>query len=209
MRIESVNVGLPRSVEWGGRTITTGIFKEPVTGPVSLDIVNLTGDRQADLTVHGGPDKAVYAYDLAHYEVWKQELSRTDWTPGLFGENLTTDGLLDAQVRIGDLFRVGTAQLRAVQPRFPCYKVNVWFNDAGMVRHFARVGRPGIYFRVVEPGIVQAGDTIELLEAADTDITIEAVAQLVMSRQPDRHLLDRVLALPHLAAKLRQQLGGS
>ncbi len=208
MHIQSINVGLPRTVEWGGRSITTGIFKGPVSGPVQLDLVNLAGDRQADLTVHGGPDKAVYAYDITHYAVWKQALSRTDWTPGLFGENLTTEGLLESQVRIGDLFQIGTAQLRAVQPRFPCYKVNVRFDNPGMVRHFAQVGRPGIYFRVVEPGTVQAGDAIDLIEPADTDITIQAIAELVLHRKANADLLDRVLALPHLPASLKRQFGG-
>lgn len=208
MHLHSVNVGLPRPVEWGGRTIVTGIFKEPVAGPVALDLVNLDGDRQADLTVHGGPDKAIYAYDLAHYDVWKTQLTRTDWTPGLFGENLTTKGLLDSQVRIGDLFQVGTAQLRAVQPRFPCYKVNVRFNDTGMARRFAQVGRSGIYFRVVKPGVVEAGDSIDLIEAADTDITIQAISQLVLTHKADTRLMDRVLALPHLPVSLKRQFGG-
>jgi MOSC domain-containing protein YiiM len=207
MRIQSVNVGLPRTVEWHGRTVTTGIFKEAVAGPVQLDLLNFDGDRQADLTVHGGPDKAVYAYDTAHYAVWQEQLTRSDWSPGLFGENLTTSGLLEPAVRIGDLFRIGTAVLRAVQPRFPCYKVNIRFDDPGMVRHFTQVGRPGIYFRVIEAGAVQVGDPIELIEAADTDITIQTVADIVTSRQADAQLLDRVLELPHLPVMLKRQLG--
>lgn len=198
MRILSVNVGLPRLVEWDGRVISTGIFKHPVEGPVSLDLLNFNGDRQADLTIHGGPDKAVYAYDTAHYAYWRNEISHNDWTPGLFGENLTTEGLIESEVRIGDLFRVGTALLRAVQPRFPCYKLNVRFNDQSMVRHFARSGRSGIYFRVVEAGLVQTNDTIALIEAADTTITIQDIAQLVLYRKMDTHLLASVVVLPHL-----------
>ncbi len=209
MRIHSVNVGLPRTVEWGKRMITTGIFKEPVVGPIPLDFVNLRGDRQADLTVHGGPDKAVYAYDLAHYAVWKEQITRTDWTPGLFGENLTTEGLLEPEVRIGDLFRIGTALLRAVQPRFPCYKVNVRFDDSGMTRRFAQMGRPGIYFRVVEAGVITARDTITLTETADTDITIQTVNDVVLKQKGGSEFFARLASLPHLAESLRSKFANS
>ena len=204
MHILSVNVGLPQSVEWAGRTITTGIFKQSIQGAVSLDLLNFAGDGQADLTVHGGPDKAVYAYDSVHYAHWQHQIERADWAPGLFGENLTTEGLLESEVRIGDLFRVGSALLRAVQPRFPCYKLNVRFNNPGMTRHFAREGRSGIYFRVIEPGAVQAGDAITLLEAANTDITIQTVFQIVLAHQTDADLLARVVALPHLPDSLKR-----
>ena len=156
MQVLSVNVGLPRVLTWQGRPIRTAIFKQPVTGPVALAGDNLAGDAQADLRVHGGPDKAVYAYDATHYAAWRALLPAwTDWTPGLFGENLTTDGLLETAVRVGDVFGLGTARLRAVQPRQPCYKLNARFNDGGMAARFARLGRPGIYFRVEEPGTVR------------------------------------------------------
>jgi MOSC domain-containing protein YiiM len=206
MHILSVNVGLPRPVVWGGRTITTGIFKHPVAEPVLIESLNLVGDRQADLTVHGGPDKAVYAYDNAHYGYWQNQIDHDEWSPGLFGENLTTEGLLESEVRIGDLFRIGSALLRAVQPRFPCYKLNVRFNDPGMVRQFARSGRTGIYFRVVEPGVVQAGDAIILIEEADTTITIQAIAEFILTRKADAGLLDTVVNLPHLPDSLKRML---
>jgi MOSC domain-containing protein YiiM len=206
MRILSVNVGLPRLVEWGGRTISTGMFKQPVAGPVSMTLLNLTGDRQADLTVHGGPDKAIYAYDTAHYAYWRNEISQDDWTPGLFGENLTTEGLSESEVRIGDLFQVGSARLRAVQPRFPCYKLNVRFNNTGMVRQFARSGRCGIYFRVVEAGVVQTHDEITLLEAARTTITIQEVDRFILNRTVDEDFRSRLLALPYLPDSLKMHL---
>ncbi|HEX8327189.1 MAG TPA: MOSC domain-containing protein [Hymenobacter sp.] len=210
MNILSVNVGLPREVEWHGRAIRTAIWKAPVAGPVPIAHHNFRGDQQADLTVHGGPDKAVYAYDAAHYAAWQAQLPAwTDWTPGLFGENLTTEGLLETQVRIGDLFRVGTAVLRAVQPRVPCYKLNARFDDPGMVAHFARAGRSGIYFRVEKPGAVQAGDALTLLEAADTAITIQTVADILLTRRAEAGLLAAVVALPHLPTKLKQQFGGA
>ncbi|MBD2704611.1 MOSC domain-containing protein [Spirosoma sp. BT702] len=207
MHILSVNVGLPRSVEWAGRTITTGIFKQPIQGAVSLEPLNFVGDQQADLKVHGGPDKAVYAYDNLHYEHWQHQLERDDWTPGLFGENLTTEGLLESEVHIGDLFRVGSALLRAVQPRFPCYKLNVRFDDPGMTRRFAREGRSGIYFRVVEPGAVQASDVITLIEAANTNITIQTVFQIVLNRQANADLLAQLVALPHLPDSIKRMFG--
>ena len=191
MQLLSVNVGRPRTIAWNGRAITTAIFKQPVAGPVALAGVNLAGDQQADLTVHGGPDKAVYAYDTTHYAAWRALLPAwADWSPGLFGENLTTEGLLETEVRVGDVLGIGTARLRAVQPRQPCYKLNVRFDDGGMAGRFARLNRPGIYFRVVEPGTVQAGDALTLLEQAPTTITIQTVSQLLLARagtvEPDQ-----------------------
>jgi MOSC domain-containing protein YiiM len=209
MQLLSLNVGRPRVLNWHGREIKTAIFKQPVAGPVALAGVNLSGDEQADLRVHGGLDKAVYAYDVTHYAAWRALLPNwTDWTPGLFGENLTTDGLLETAVRVGDVFGLGTARLRAVQPRQPCYKLNVRFDDGGMAARFVQVGRPGIYFRVEAPGTVQAGDALILLEAAPTRVTIQDLAQLLTARLVDADQLADVLALPHLPAEMRRQLTG-
>jgi MOSC domain-containing protein YiiM len=209
MRLLSINVGRPRTLNWHGRTIRTAIYKQPVAGPVELAALNLAGDEQADLRVHGGPDKAVYAYDAAHYAAWRALLPDwMDWTPGLFGENLTTDGLLETAVRVGDVFGLGTARLRAVQPRQPCLKLNVRFDDGGMAARFAHAGHPGIYFRVEEPGTVQAGDALTLLEAAATTITIQDISQLLRAQTVEAGQLAEVLALPHLPAEVRQQLAG-
>jgi len=209
MQLLSVNVGRPRGLTWNGREIRTAIFKQPVTGPVALAGVNLAGDEQADRRVHGGSDKAVYAYDATHYALWRTLLPAwTDWTPGLFGENLTTEGLLETEVRVGDVFGLGTARLRAVQPRQPCYKLNARFDDAGMAARFARAGHPGIYFRVEEPGTVQAGDALTLLEAAATPVTIQDISHLLTARTVDASRLAEVLALPHLPAEVRRQLTG-
>jgi MOSC domain-containing protein YiiM len=209
MQLLSLNVGRPRVLNWHGREIKTAIFKQPVAGLVALTGSNLSGDEQADLRVHGGPDKAVYAYDVTHYAAWRALLPNwTDWTPGLFGENLTTDGLLETAVRVGDVFGLGTARLRAVQPRQPCYKLNVRFNDGGMAARFVQVGRPGIYFRVEVPGTVQAGDALTLLEAAPNRVTIQHLAQLLTARLADADQLADILALPHLPAEVRRQLTG-
>jgi MOSC domain-containing protein YiiM len=207
MQLLSVNVGRPRVFSWHGRAISTAIFKQPVAGPVALAGFNLAGDEQADLRVHGGPDKAVYAYDATHYAAWRTLLPDwMDWTPGLFGENLTTDGLLETAVRVGDVFGLGTARLRAVQPRQPCYKLNARFDDDTMVTRFTHAGRPGIYFRVEEPGTVQAGDALTLLEPAATSITIQEISQLLLARTVAPARLAEVLALPHLPAEVRRQL---
>src|SRR5262245_25306653 len=149
MRVVSVNVGLPREVEWKGRVVTTGIFKTPVAARVALRALNLEGDRQADLTVHGGADKAVYAYPSEHYPFWRRELPGLDLPCGAFGENLTTEGLDEAEVRIGDRFRVGTAEVRVTQPRIPCYKLGIRLGRDDIVERFLWSGRSGFYLAVL------------------------------------------------------------
>ena len=131
LKLASVNVGLPRDVEWRGRPVTTGIFKSPVEGRVRVRTLNLEGDRQADLSVHGGPDKAVYAYPEEHYGYWRQELPGVDLPPGSFGENLTTEGLKETEIRIGDRFRIGSTVLRVTQPRMPCAKLAAVTDERG------------------------------------------------------------------------------
>ena len=205
MRVISVNVGMPREVAWRGRTVLTGIFKDPVEAPTPLRRLNLDGDAQADLTVHGGPDKAIYAYPSEHYDGWRSQLNR-DLTPGAFGENLTTEGLLEDQVHIGDEFRVGTARLVVTQPRMPCYKLGLRFGDPGMIKTFLKVGRPGIYFAVVEEGIVAPGDPIERVAEDEARITVSAMFRLVLDPDPDPADLARLLTVPALAAVWREEL---
>src|SRR2546422_1111927 len=166
MRVVSVNVGLPREVAWKGRSVSTGIFKEPVQGRVMLRRLNLDGDRQADLSVHGGADKAVYAYPAEHYNYWRDELAGMEMPfgpVGMFGENFTTEGLIEDAVNIGDRFRIGSAEVVATQPRMPCYKLGVKFGRMDIVRRFLASSRPGIYFKVSQEGEVEAGDSIELI----------------------------------------------
>ena len=137
MRVVSVNIGMPREVQWKGRKVVTGIFKSPVAAKLTVRRLNIDGDGQADLTVHGGPDKAIYAYPSEHFGPWSERLGR-ELTPGIFGENLTTEGLLEDEVHIGDEFRVGTARLIITQPRLPCFKLGLRFDDPGMVKSFLR-----------------------------------------------------------------------
>jgi len=158
----SVNVSLPRRISWNGREVTTGIFKEPTARRTKIRTLGLDGDGQADLTVHGGAGKAVYAYPSEHYSYWEQELQRSlPW--GMFGENLTTLGLLEGSVHLGDRFRIGSAELTVTEPRFPCYKLGIKFGEMEMIERFMSGGRSGFYFSVSLEGEVTAGDPMILL----------------------------------------------
>ena len=164
MKVISVNVGMPREVVWKGLAVQTAIFKEPVAGTVAIRKLNLAGDQQADLTVHGGPEKAVYAYPVEHYEYWRKQLPKFSLSWGAFGENLTTVGLNEDTLSIGDVLRVGSAVLQVTQPRMPCYKLQIRFNRDDLIKRFLLSGRSGFYFSVVEPGDVGAESEIEILD---------------------------------------------
>jgi MOSC domain-containing protein YiiM len=158
MRVLSVNVGLPHVVNWRGKPVTTGIFKEPVAGRVTVRTLNLDGDRQADLRVHGGREKAVYAYPSEFYETWSRERPELDFGPGTFGENLTTEGLPDYDVSVGDRFRIGTAELVVTEPRLPCFKIGIKMGRDEFVTEFLDRGLYGFYLAVLREGMVEAGD---------------------------------------------------
>jgi MOSC domain-containing protein YiiM len=207
MRVASVNVGLPREVLWRGRPVVTAIFKEPVTGPVRLRRDNLDGDAQADLSVHGGPDKAVYAYPSEHYAGWSERLGR-ELTPASFGENLTTEGLIERSVHIGDEFRIGTARLVVTQPRLPCYKLGLRFGDPGMVKRFLIAGQPGIYFGILEEGEIQSGDPIELVHEDPNRISLTEMFHLILDNDPDPAAVLRLLNVRALAAGWREEFEG-
>lgn len=205
MRIVSVNVGIPRQVNWNGERVRTGIFKEPVAGRVAVRRLNLDGDRQADLSAHGGPDKAVYAYPAEHYSFWRAQLPGTDLPWAQFGENLTVEGLLENEVGIGDHFRVGSAELEVSQPRIPCYKLGIRFGRDDMVKRFLDSGRTGFYFRVLREGEVQAGDPVVLLECARDSLTVAEVVRLYTSGRTDRRRLERAGELEALPASWRER----
>ncbi len=195
MRVISVNVGQPREVETPRGSILTSIFKSPVSGPIPVRGFNLVGDRQSDLSVHGGPNKAIYSYASEHYPYW-QNLLQEQLSDGNFGENLTTEGLLESEVQIGDRYRIGTAILKVTQPRMPCFKLNLRFNLATMVRLFWQSGFSGIYFGIVSEGEIGAGDNIELLERPSASVTIAEVVTAFKGESSDESLYDRVLAAP-------------
>lgn len=203
MRVVSVNVGLPRETLWKGEAITTGIFKEPVEGPVRVVGVNLVGDGQADPAVHGSPDKAVYVYPAEHYPYWQEELDR-DLPWGMFGENLTVEGVpLENETAIGDRLRIGSAELVVTQPRLPCFKLGIRFNDAAMVRGFLRAGRTGYYARVATEGYLAASDQIELLARHPSTVPISEITRLFTRDRSDVDGLRRVLAVDALPADWR------
>jgi len=204
MRLISVNVGQPQEVETPRGVVLTSIFKEPVAGRVGVRGNNVVGDRQADLKVHGGPNKAIYAYAWEHYAYWTRELKR-DLTPGSFGENLTTEGLLETNTHIGDRYHIGTAVLRVTQPRMPCAKLALRFNLPTMVKLFWKSGLSGIYFGVEEEGEIGAGDAIELLEPDAAGVTVDDVVKAYKGETDDKVLLDRVLAAP-LSGSWRQEI---
>jgi MOSC domain-containing protein YiiM len=176
MQVISINVGLPREVEWRDQMVRTSIFKQPVTRRVRVDRLNIEGDQQSDLTVHGGVDKAVYVYPSEHYEFWRKELPDFDLPWGAFGENLTTSGLTEDAVRIGDRFGIGSAEFIVTQPRMPCFKLTIRFGRADMIKRFYRSGRSGFYFAVAKDGEIGAGDEIILLSRDGDAITIAEAA---------------------------------
>lgn len=205
MRLVSINLGQPRPVEWNEKTVETGIFKEPVTGPVRVARTNLAGDRQADLTVHGGLDKAVYTYPSEHYPFWSRELERPDLPWGMFGENLTTEGLDETTVRIGDRFAIGTAEFEVSQPRLPCFKLGIKFGRADMVKRFLRSARLGFYLRVRREGVIEAGEPIRHVGGDPEAPTIADLALLEASRRDDVVLLERAARTPALTESWRQR----
>jgi MOSC domain-containing protein YiiM len=187
MKLVSVNVGWPREMKWQGRMVTTGIFKEPVAGRVALRKLNLDGDRQADLSVHGGEYKAVYCYFLAHYGYWNKELPGQELPMGMFGENFTLDdggdGLLEESVYLGDRFSVGTAEVTVTQPRLPCYKLGVRFGSDDMVKRFLASGRTGFYVAVVREGEVGAGDEMKVMAQEANAVAVSEITHLYVTKR--------------------------
>jgi MOSC domain-containing protein YiiM len=194
MRIVSVNVGLPREVTWQGKVITTGIFKEPLTTAVMLRSLNLDGDKQADLSVHGGPDKAVYAYPVEHYEYWREQLPDMNLPWGMFGENLTTEGLIEDTIYIGDRFRIGEAEVMVTQPRLPCYKLGIKFGRADMVKKFLSSRRTGFYFAVLREGMVEAGKVIEPMSRGEEGVSVADITRVFAFEKDDLTTLQRAVS---------------
>jgi len=202
MNLISVNTGLPREVLWHGIQVTTGIFKQPIEGRVALRKLNLDGDRQADLTVHGGEHKAVYCYPLAHYGYWREELPGQALPMGAFGENFTTDGLLEDSAHIGDGFSVGSAEVIVTQPRLPCYKLGVRFQSDDMVKRFLASGRTGFYLAVTREGEVGADDDIKTTNRDPNGVPVSEITRLYIAKRyahddaASVHRALRVAALP-------------
>lgn len=204
MRIVSLQVGRPRLAVWNGQTVSTGIYKTPVEGRVRLRTLNLDGDRQADLNVHGGPAKAVYAYPSEHYGYWRNELPEMELPWGMFGENFTTEGLDEATVNIGDRFRLGSAEVTVTQPRLPCYKLGLKFGRADILKRFLASGRTGFYFCVQREGEVGAGDEIELVWRDENNVTVADILRLYVGDKNDVETLRRAVAVEALPESWRE-----
>lgn len=178
MQIVSINVGQPRESFHEGRLIRTGIFKEPVAGRVRVNALNITGDEQADLAVHGGPSKAIYAYPSEHYVYWRKQLPMIEFHWGMFGENLTTEGILEKDLNVGDRFCLGPVEVQVTEPRLPCYKLNVKFGRDDMVKRFLKSRRTGFYCAVLREGEIAPGDRIEFLSRDEEKVTIADITRL-------------------------------
>jgi MOSC domain-containing protein YiiM len=198
MKLISLNVARPQLALYRGTTISTGIFKKPVTGPIPLRTLNLDGDRQADLAVHGGPYKAVYGYPSEHYDFWRHELFGATLPWGMFGENFTTEGLSESDLHIGDRLQVGTAVIMVRQPRIPCYKLAVKFHRSDILARFLRSGRSGFYFSVEQEGVVSPGDSFEFLSREPQAISIAEMNRLFVEDKYNARLLEKAIATPAL-----------
>jgi MOSC domain-containing protein YiiM len=198
MRVVCLSVGLPREVQWQGRPVLTSIFKAPVDRRLRVSTLNIEGDRQSDLTVHGGVNKAVYGYASEHYDYWRRKLEEPDLPLGAFGENLTTAGLLETGVRIGDRYRVGSAELVVTQPRLPCYKLSIRLGRPDILKQFLQSGLSGFYFAVAREGEVGKGDSIELISRSKEILTVADVINLYTIEGGNQELLRRAVASPVL-----------
>ena len=198
MRIVSINVGLPREVQGRGKMVTTSIFKAPVAGRVRVGRLNVEGDRQSDLTVHGGAEKAVYVYPSEHYAFWREELPGVALPWGAFGENFTTEGLLEDGIHIGDRLRIGSADFTVTQPRMPCFKLGIRFERADIVKRFLKSGRTGFYLSVSREGGVAAGDAVTLTAHDEKAISVTDIVKLYTADGENQELLRRASKLPAL-----------
>jgi MOSC domain-containing protein YiiM len=205
VKVISLNVGALRTVRHGDRDVTTGIFKSPVAGPLLLRRLNLDGDHQGDLENHGGRNKAVYAYPSEHYDFWRREFPEMELPWGMFGENITTEGLLEEDACIGDHFRVGGAVVKITQPRIPCYKLGIRFGRPDIVKRFLASRRSGIYFAVVEEGIVDAGDAIERIHQNENHLSIADVNRAYVSVRDNLPLARRIVTLEILPRGLHDE----
>ncbi len=203
MKLISVNVGLPREVDWNEKRVTTGIFKDAIEGSVEVRRHNLDGDEQADLSVHGGPTKAVYAYPGEHYAYWRKELPDHDLPWGSFGENFTVEGVDEEAMYIGDEFRIGTAKLVVTEPRMPCFKLGIKFGRADMVKRFLKSQRSGFYFGVVEEGRVQAGDEFDRLSQHPDGLSVADVTRLYTTEKGSAQLLKKAISVSALPESWR------
>lgn len=205
MKIISTNIGETRIIKWKGKEVKTGIFKFPVDKPIYLETEDVVNDHVIDRKYHGGADKACYLYSADHYSYWKKFYPELELTWGVFGENLTIDGLQEANINIGDIFEIGEAVVQATQPRQPCFKLEFRFNDKRIVKQFVDSGFSGVYVRVLKTGIVQTGDTMKLIERQNS-ISIHKVYELLYTSDIQKDVVKQAVNDPNLAASCRSDL---
>ncbi|GAB1450169.1 MOSC domain-containing protein [Draconibacterium sp.] len=205
MKIISTNIGEPKTINWNGKEVTTGIFKYPVTQPIFLGSEDVENDHVIDRRYHGGVDKACYLYSADHYKYWQTLYPDLELPWGIFGENLTVEGLHEADVNIGDVFRIGEAVVQATQPRQPCFKLEFRFNDNQIVRKFIDSGFAGVYVRVIEKGHVKLGDSMELIERKKS-LTIHKIYELIYTDKVQKEAVEQAVNDPFIAASCRRDL---
>lgn len=203
MQLLSVNVGQPQEVSWNNKTVRTSIFKYPIQGSANVSFSNVEGDAQADLRFHGGEHKAVYSYAQEAYDLWQEAGILPQWEFGMFGENLTTQGLLETEVKLGAVYQIGSTRLQVTQPRIPCSKLNVRFQRKDMTALFFDFKQYGIYFKVIQEGRIQAGDSIQLVEASPYAISVRDAVECFVNKGSDRQLLKAILDIPTLPQGIR------
>lgn len=206
MKIHSIFVGGVREVAWGDRRVETGIFKEPIDHPIRVKRLNLVGDAQADLRVHGGEHKAVYSYTAEAYDEWRRELAPHAVPYGIFGENLTIEGMNESQVFVGDHFAIGSVILEATQPRMPCYKLGIRFGDAGIIPRFMKSGRWGIYYRVVQEGLLAPRDPVKKVYEHPARVPVHTLLALAKGEIENPEHVRALLQLPTLTPSIREKL---
>jgi MOSC domain-containing protein YiiM len=203
MKLVSVNVGLPKEIQWNGGIVRTSIFKSPVNTPVRVARLNLDGDQQSDLTVHGGPDKAVYAYPSEHYPFWRENYPAVDFQWGALGENFTTEGLLEPSIKVGDRLVIGSAEFVVTQPRLPCFKLGIRLNNPAAIRKLLQSRKTGFYLAVLKEGVVTAGDAIERIGSAENGLSLRDIVDLYAGTLTEPRLLQSAMELPALPASWR------
>lgn len=206
LKVISTNIGRIREVEWHGQKIITGIFKEPVDEPLFLGKLGVNKDEVADLKVHGGSDKACYLYSSDFYPYWKEKFPESNWHWGIFGENLTIDGLDEGEIKIGDIFQLGSAVVQVSQPRLPCYKLGIRFSNPKVVKQFLESPYPGVYLRISKEGNVKTGDRMQLLQTNPSGMTVREVYSLFSSNKKNSELKAQACELEFLSESLKKDL---
>ncbi|MGW9685666.1 MOSC domain-containing protein [Flagellimonas sp. 2504JD1-5] len=206
MKVISTNIGKPTPITWNGQESTTGIFKYPVNQPIILETESVSNDNISDRKVHGGIYKACYLFSADQYPYWKKKYSNLDWDWGMFGENLTVEGLDETKLRIGNIYKLGTALVQITQPREPCFKLGIRFDDQDILKEFIDHGFPGTYVKVLEVGQVKVGDVLELMEESENTLTTQQFYQLLFSRKKDKAIVEMAIKNEALPPHKRERL---